>query len=89
MHNYCYPYKAVLNEKLGDGMLSGVNFSTKGDMEVDETGTTFAVITLRGRWYVFFLPQEALHVFFVLSPLCPWSSPCSVSKCLRRQDLTN
>jgi cyanate lyase len=53
MQNYCYPYKAVLNEKLGDGIMSGVNFSTKVDTEVDETGATFAVITLRGRWCVF------------------------------------
>ena len=52
MQNYCYPYKAVLNEKLGDGIMSGVNFTTKVDTEVDETGSTFAVITLRGRWYV-------------------------------------
>ncbi|KIN03003.1 hypothetical protein OIDMADRAFT_102853 [Oidiodendron maius Zn] len=53
MQNYCYPYKAVLNEKLGDGIMSGVNFTTKVDTEVDETGSTFAVITLRGRWLPF------------------------------------
>ncbi|KAH8810599.1 hypothetical protein F5884DRAFT_875131 [Xylogone sp. PMI_703] len=28
MQNYCYPYKAVLNEICGDGIMSGVNFST-------------------------------------------------------------
>ena len=59
MQNYCYPYKAVLNEKLGDGIMSGVNFTTKVDTEVDESGNTFAIITLRGRWYVVFSPFEA------------------------------
>jgi cyanate lyase len=53
VQNYGYAFKAVLNEQLGDGIMSGVNFSTKIEKEVDDSGITFAVITLRGRWYVF------------------------------------
>ncbi|THC93645.1 hypothetical protein EYZ11_006857 [Aspergillus tanneri] len=49
IQNYGYSFKAVLNEKFGDGIMSGINFTTKVEKEVDENGT-FAVITLRGRW---------------------------------------
>lgn len=50
IQNYGYSYKAVLNEKFGDGIMSGVNFTTNVEKEVDETGAKWAVITLRGRW---------------------------------------
>lgn len=50
IQNYGYAYKAVLNEKFGDGIMSGVNFTTKVEAEVDSTGAKWAVITLRGKW---------------------------------------
>ncbi|KAG9235210.1 putative cyanate hydratase [Amylocarpus encephaloides] len=49
VQNYGYAYKAVLNEKFGDGIMSAISFSTKVEKEVDEQGT-WAVITLRGKW---------------------------------------
>lgn len=49
IQNYGYAYKAVLNEKLGDGIMSAINFSTKVEKETDEKGE-WAVITLRGKW---------------------------------------
>lgn len=53
--NYGKAYKAVMNEMFGDGIMSAIAFSTKveKEVEVDErTGveTTWAVITLRGKW---------------------------------------
>lgn len=59
VQNYGYAYKAVLNEKFGDGIMSAISFSTKVEKEVDEQGNNWAVITLRGKWYVF--------VFFLAS----------------------
>ena len=50
VQNYGYAYKAVLNEKLGDGIMSAISFSTKVDKETDEAGNNWAVITLRGKW---------------------------------------
>merc|ERR1712032_448506 len=44
-----YAYKAVLNEKFGDGIMSAISFSTKVEKETDEKGD-WAVITLRGKW---------------------------------------
>jgi cyanate lyase len=52
VQNYGYAYKAILNEKFGDGIMSAICFSTKVDKEVDETGAPWVVITLRGKWYV-------------------------------------
>ena len=52
IQNYGYAYKAILNEKFGDGIMSAVGFSTKVEKEVDQDGSVFAVITLRGKWYV-------------------------------------
>ncbi|KAH8599989.1 cyanate lyase C-terminal domain-containing protein [Bisporella sp. PMI_857] len=49
VQNYGYAYKAVLNEKFGDGIMSAISFSTKVEKETDEQGT-WAVITLRGKW---------------------------------------
>ena len=52
MQNYGYAYKAVLNEKFGDGIMSAIAFSTKVEKETDKDGNNWAVITLRGKWYV-------------------------------------
>jgi cyanate lyase len=52
VQNYGYAYKAVLNEKFGDGIMSAISFSTKVEKEVDESGNAWAVITLRGKWCV-------------------------------------
>ena len=49
VQNYGYAYKAVLNEKFGDGIMSAISFTTKVEREVDEKGE-WAVITLRGKW---------------------------------------
>ena len=50
VQNYGYAYKAVLNEKFGDGIMSAIAFSTHVDAETDEQGNKWAVITLRGKW---------------------------------------
>lgn len=52
VQNYGYAYKAVLNEKFGDGIMSAISFSTKVEKETDDQGNNWAVITLRGKWYV-------------------------------------
>lgn len=59
VQNYGYAYKAILNEKFGDGIMSAISFSTKVEKETDQDGNNWAVITLRGKWYVS-LPE--LHV---------------------------
>ncbi|KAK2771065.1 Cyanate hydratase [Onygenales sp. PD_12] len=48
--NLGYPYKAVLNEKFGDGIMSAISFSTKVEKETDKDGNNWAVITWRGKW---------------------------------------
>lgn len=53
VQTYGMAYKAVLNEKFGDGIMSAVSFSTKVDKEVDASGAEWAVITLRGKWLPF------------------------------------
>lgn len=50
VQNYGYAYKAILNEKFGDGIMSAICFSTKVEKEVDEAGSPWVVITLRGKW---------------------------------------
>jgi cyanate lyase len=50
VQNYGYAYKAVLNEKFGDGIMSAISFSTKVEKETDEDGNNWAVITLRGSY---------------------------------------
>jgi cyanate lyase len=50
VQNYGYAYKAVLNEKFGDGIMSAISFSTKVEKETDDKGE-WAKITLRGKWY--------------------------------------
>ena len=52
VQNYGYAYKAILNEKLGDGIMSAISFSTHVDVEKDQQGSNWAVITLKGKWYV-------------------------------------
>ncbi|KAI5806922.1 cyanate lyase C-terminal domain-containing protein [Geopyxis carbonaria] len=53
IQNYGQAYKAVLNEKFGDGIMSAISFSTKVEKEVDENGAEWAVITMRGKWLPF------------------------------------
>lgn len=64
VQNYGYAYKAVLNEKFGDGIMSAISFSTKVEKETDEKGE-WAKITLRGKWYVwqFALFKHLLRFF--------------------------
>lgn len=50
VQNYGYAYKAILNEKFGDGIMSAICFSTTVDKEVDEAGSPWVVITLKGKW---------------------------------------
>ena len=49
VQNYGYAYKAVLNEKFGDGIMSAISFSTNVKKETDDKGD-WVVITLRGKW---------------------------------------
>ncbi|KEY66542.1 hypothetical protein S7711_08045 [Stachybotrys chartarum IBT 7711] len=53
VQNYGYAYKAILNEKFGDGIMSAICFSTKVEKEVDEAGSSWVVITLKGKWLPF------------------------------------
>ncbi|RFU30240.1 hypothetical protein B7463_g6084, partial [Scytalidium lignicola] len=50
VQNYGYAYKAILNEKFGDGIMSAITFSSKVEKETDAQGNDWAVITLRGKW---------------------------------------
>lgn len=50
VQNYGYAYKAILNEKFGDGIMSAIAFTTKVEKETDKDGNNWAVITLRGKW---------------------------------------
>lgn len=52
VQNYGYAYKAILNEKFGDGIMSAICFSTNVEKEVDDAGASWVVITLKGKWYV-------------------------------------
>jgi cyanate lyase len=49
VQNYGYAYKAVMNEKFGDGIMSAISFSTHVEKEVDDKGE-WVKITLRGKW---------------------------------------
>ncbi|KAJ5122362.1 cyanate hydratase [Penicillium atrosanguineum] len=53
VQNYGYAYKAILNEKFGDGIMSAISFSTSVEKETDAEGNNWAVITLRGKWLPF------------------------------------
>ena len=50
VQNYGYAYKAVMNEKFGDGIMSAIAFSTDVGKEEDADGNKWAVITMRGKW---------------------------------------
>ena len=50
VQNYGYAYKAILNEKFGDGIMSAIAFSTHIGAETDEQGNKWAIITMRGKW---------------------------------------
>lgn len=54
VQNYGYAYKAVINEKFGDGIMSAISFSTHVDRETDDKGE-WVVIKLRGKWSVQFM----------------------------------
>lgn len=49
VQNYGYAYKAVINEKFGDGIMSAISFSTHVEKETDDKGE-WVKITLRGKW---------------------------------------
>lgn len=49
VQNYGPAYKAVMNEKFGDGIMSAISFSTKVEKETDDKGE-WCKITLRGKW---------------------------------------
>ncbi|CAK7563079.1 MAG: Cyanate hydratase [Sporothrix epigloea] len=53
VQNYGYAYKAVINEKFGDGIMSAIAFSTTVDKEVDKDGVAWVNIKLRGKWLPF------------------------------------
>jgi cyanate lyase len=73
VQNYGYAYKAVINEKFGDGIMSAIAFSTHVEKEVDKDGVTWVNISLRGKWYAH--PPALSHTAIV--------SPLVVSFCLR------
>lgn len=50
VQNYGYAYKAVINEKFGDGIMSAIAFSTKVEKETDKDGQQWVNISLRGKW---------------------------------------
>lgn len=50
VQNFGYPYKEIINEKFGDGIMSAIAFSTHVDKEVDESGVTWVNIKMRGKW---------------------------------------
>lgn len=49
VQNYGLAYKAVLNEKFGDGIMSAISFSTHVEKETDDKGD-WVKITMRGKW---------------------------------------
>ncbi|KAI5917555.1 cyanate hydratase [Camillea tinctor] len=53
VQNYGYAFKAVMNEKFGDGIMSAIAFSSKVEKEVDSDGVTWVNINLRGKWLPF------------------------------------
>jgi cyanate lyase len=60
IQNYGYAYKAVMNEKFGDGIMSAIAFSTHVEKEVDKDGVTWVNIKLRGKWYVRRVPLQCM-----------------------------
>lgn len=87
VQNYGYAFKAVLNEKFGDGIMSAICFNSKVEKEVDEGGAEWVVITLRGKWWVLFLSVAVsvsvfpfLSAFSSLGWLC-WVPGCGAGGC--------
>ena len=58
VQNYGYAYKAVMNEKFGDGIMSAIAFSTKVEKETDDQGNNWVNISMRGKWYVIDSDQQ-------------------------------
>jgi cyanate lyase len=50
VQNYGYAFKAIMNEKFGDGIMSAIAFSSKVEKEVDADGVAWVNITMRGKW---------------------------------------
>lgn len=48
VQNYGYAYKAILNEKFGDGIMSAIAFSTHVEKEVDKDGVTWVSFSPHG-----------------------------------------
>ena len=46
VQNYGYAYKAVMNEKFGDGIMSAIAFSTHVDKETDKDGVVWVGLIL-------------------------------------------
>ena len=80
VQNYGYAYKAILNEKFGDGIMSAISFSTKVEKETDKDGNKWAVITLRGKWYVGLL---IIIIMILLSWLPFRGALCTFGACGR------
>ena len=72
VQNYGYAYKAVLNEKFGDGIMSAITFSTTVKKETDEKGD-WAVITLRGKWFVALCCSSNFHACYADVCRLPYS----------------
>ncbi|WYZ39007.1 hypothetical protein EsH8_III_000921 [Colletotrichum jinshuiense] len=53
VQNYGYAYKAIMNEKFGDGIMSAICFNTSVEKETDEAGNPWVIITLKGKWLPF------------------------------------
>jgi cyanate lyase len=79
VQDYGYAYKAVLNEKFGDGIMSGISFSTKIEKETDEKGD-WAKITLRGKWYVDLIVLRMAHTDRVTGCLTLASRCCTICR---------
>ncbi len=67
VQNYGYAYKAVLNEKFGDGIMSAIAFSTNVEKEVDDHGVAWVNISMRGKWYVSLVPPVRLLILCLLT----------------------
>ncbi len=47
VQNYGYAYKAIMNEKFGDGIMSAIAFSTHVDKETDKDGVVWVGLVYR------------------------------------------
>jgi hypothetical protein len=76
VQNYGYAYKAILNEKFGDGIMSAISFSTKIEKETDDKGD-WAKITLRGKWSGFLVEGVGASELTVLLGYRTLDSKCT------------